>query len=142
RSRGDDRRPQGQGDRDPRPAGRILRPLRLDSRLRRHQAGTVRADRRGAVGSLGSRCIARSARASGKARRGGLARTFPRGWRPSTGACVILTRLALALAAALAVAAMTAPPAPTPSDGLLKWPDLLQRPRPEPDATVHYGPGS
>jgi acetyl esterase/lipase len=55
---------------------------------------------------------------------------------------VILTRLALALVAALAVPAMTAPaPTPPPADGLLKWPDLLQRPRPEPDASVHYGPG-
>ena len=55
---------------------------------------------------------------------------------------MILTRLALALAAALAVPAMTAPPPPPPADGLLKWPDLLKRPRPEPDASVHYGPGS
>src|SRR4051812_34587335 len=38
---------------------------------------------------------------------------------------------------------MTAPSAPPPhTDGLLTWPDLLQRPRPEPDAMVHYGPGS
>ena len=35
---------------------------------------------------------------------------------------------------------MSAPSAPPPhSDGLLAWPDLLERPRPEPDATVHYG---
>jgi acetyl esterase/lipase len=34
---------------------------------------------------------------------------------------------------------MSAPPAPPPADQLMKWPDLLQRPRPEPDATVHYG---
>ncbi|MBV9932589.1 MAG: alpha/beta hydrolase [Alphaproteobacteria bacterium] len=34
---------------------------------------------------------------------------------------------------------MSAPPAPPPADHLMKWPDLLQRPRPEPDATVRYG---
>jgi acetyl esterase/lipase len=54
---------------------------------------------------------------------------------------VRLLRLALALLAALAVPAMTAA-APPPADHLLKWPDLLERPRPEPDATVHYGPGA
>jgi len=54
---------------------------------------------------------------------------------------VRLLRLALALLAALAVPAMTAP-APPPPDHLMKWPDLLERPRPEPDATVRYGPAA
>jgi acetyl esterase/lipase len=55
---------------------------------------------------------------------------------------VIFRRLALTLAAALAVSAVSIPAAPPPpphADGLLKWPALLKRPRPEPDATLHYG---
>jgi acetyl esterase/lipase len=72
-------------------------------------------------------------------------------------------KLALPLAAALAAAAMAAPsppadpapqaPAPAPASAhaasgaahaapqrpLLTWPDLLARPRPAPDASVHYG---
>lgn len=34
---------------------------------------------------------------------------------------------------------MTAPPAPPPSRQLMAWPDLLKRPRPEPDETIRYG---
>jgi acetyl esterase/lipase len=38
---------------------------------------------------------------------------------------------------------MTAPPAPPPpADNLMKWPDLLERTRPEPDAIVRYGPAA
>lgn len=53
--------------------------------------------------------------------------------------------LALGLFAALAGCSMTdqspspAPAAVAASTELLKWPDLLERPRPEPDATVEYG---
>jgi acetyl esterase/lipase len=53
--------------------------------------------------------------------------------------------LALGLLAALAGCSMTSPapsPAPIASAApgeLLKWPDLLERPRPEPTATVNYG---
>lgn len=49
--------------------------------------------------------------------------------------------LALALAAALAACSVTEPPSPPPADAqaLLTWPDLLKRPRPEPDATIRYG---
>ena len=58
-----------------------------------------------------------------------------------------MTRLAkpLALAASLALAACsvdspTPPPAPTPTPGtLMTWPDLLERPRSEPTATIDYG---
>ncbi len=48
----------------------------------------------------------------------------------------------LALAAALALAAGTmAAPSPPPPDphGLMTWPDLLGRPRPQPNAAIHYG---
>lgn len=50
----------------------------------------------------------------------------------------------LALAGALALAAWPvtgAPSLPAPSGpgGLMAWPDLLGRPRPRPDASVHYG---
>ncbi|MFN3944754.1 MAG: alpha/beta hydrolase family protein [Allosphingosinicella sp.] len=36
---------------------------------------------------------------------------------------------------------MTNPPLPAPSgpDGLMVWPDLLERPRPQPDETIRYG---
>jgi acetyl esterase/lipase len=47
--------------------------------------------------------------------------------------------LALAAALALAAGAMAAPNPPPPDHPLLTWPDLLGRPRPEPDAIVHYG---
>jgi acetyl esterase/lipase len=49
--------------------------------------------------------------------------------------------LALALAAALAGCSVSQPPAPPPSaqPELMKWPALLERPRPEPDATIAYG---
>jgi acetyl esterase/lipase len=48
--------------------------------------------------------------------------------------------LALTLAAALAASAVTGPPPPPAhSEALLTWPDLLNRPRPEPDATIRYG---
>jgi acetyl esterase/lipase len=52
--------------------------------------------------------------------------------------------LALAILAGLAACSVTAPPAPpapsaAPQPELMKWPALLQRPRPEPDATVRYG---
>lgn len=58
-----------------------------------------------------------------------------------------MTRLGkpLALAASLALAACsvdssTPAPAPTPTPGaLMTWPDLLERPRPEPSATIDYG---
>jgi acetyl esterase/lipase len=51
----------------------------------------------------------------------------------------------LALAAALALAAcMASTPTSTQRpgsgpDGLMRWPDLLERPRPEPDSTISYG---
>lgn len=54
--------------------------------------------------------------------------------------------LALALAAALAACAVDRPtsePAPAAAGAapaLMKWPDLLERPRPEPDRTIAYGP--
>ncbi|MEA3032408.1 MAG: hypothetical protein QOH86_424, partial [Sphingomonadales bacterium] len=53
-------------------------------------------------------------------------------------------RLALTLAAALAACTVPEPPAPPPAEqadtqALLTWPDLLKRPRPEPDATIRYG---
>lgn len=51
-------------------------------------------------------------------------------------------RLLLALAAGLALAgcAMTDTPAtPERPDSLMIWPDLLERPRPEPDAEIRYG---
>jgi len=34
---------------------------------------------------------------------------------------------------------MTAPPTTPPARQLMKWPDLLKRPRPEPDETLSYG---
>jgi acetyl esterase/lipase len=49
--------------------------------------------------------------------------------------------LALILAPALAACAMaqqSTPPPPRP-DGLMIWPDLLERARPRPDATISYG---
>ena len=51
------------------------------------------------------------------------------------------TALALALAAALAGCSVSEPPAPPPSaqPELMKWPALLERPRPEPEATIAYG---
>jgi len=54
-----------------------------------------------------------------------------------------LLALAAAAATALAACAVTEPPAPTraprPQAELMKWPDLLERPRPEPDSTISYG---
>ncbi len=48
--------------------------------------------------------------------------------------------LALILAAALAACAVsTTTPKASGADGLLVWPDLLERPRPEPNNTVAYG---
>jgi acetyl esterase/lipase len=49
--------------------------------------------------------------------------------------------LALLIAPALAACAMaqTSPPPPNRPDGLLLWPDLLERPRPLPTATFAYG---
>lgn len=49
--------------------------------------------------------------------------------------------LALALLLALAAGSVTASGQGTASgaDGLMVWPDLLQRPRPQPDATISYG---
>jgi acetyl esterase/lipase len=49
--------------------------------------------------------------------------------------------LALLLALALAACAMAQPDTPMPHrpDGLMIWPDLLARARPQPTATVHYG---
>ncbi|MEA3053456.1 MAG: hypothetical protein QOG72_2359 [Sphingomonadales bacterium] len=49
--------------------------------------------------------------------------------------------LALALAAALAGCSVPEPaPSPPPArPELMKWPALLERPRPEPDATIAYG---
>jgi acetyl esterase/lipase len=53
--------------------------------------------------------------------------------------------LALAFALALAACAMAQQPSP-PShrgpDGLMAWPDLLERPRPRPSATLPYGTGT
>ncbi|HYJ52172.1 MAG TPA: alpha/beta hydrolase [Allosphingosinicella sp.] len=49
--------------------------------------------------------------------------------------------LALSLALALAACAMpeTSQPSPSPADRLMTWPDLLERPRPQPTATLSYG---
>jgi acetyl esterase/lipase len=51
--------------------------------------------------------------------------------------------LALAAALALAACSVTSPtPAPAPTAtpaALMTWPDLLERPRPEPSATIEYG---
>ena len=50
--------------------------------------------------------------------------------------------LAAALALALAACAMSEEPPPAKAsgaDGLMVWPDLLQRTRPEPDRTIEYG---
>jgi acetyl esterase/lipase len=51
--------------------------------------------------------------------------------------------LALAAASALAACSVTSPtPAPAPTAtpaALMTWPDLLERPRPEPSATIEYG---
>ena len=52
--------------------------------------------------------------------------------------------LALLLALALAACAMAQPSPPTPHrpDGLMIWPDLLERPRPQPDRDrSRYGAG-
>jgi acetyl esterase/lipase len=52
-----------------------------------------------------------------------------------------LKPLALAAVLALAAGAMAAP-SPPPSEAparLMTWPDLLRRPRPQPNATIHYG---
>src|SRR4051812_20720119 len=51
------------------------------------------------------------------------------------------TALAFAFCAALAGCSVSQPPAPPPSPQpeLMKWPALLERPRPEPDATIAYG---
>ncbi len=50
--------------------------------------------------------------------------------------------LALALLGALAGCSVSEPPAPPPQPQpeLMKWPALLERPRPEPEATIAYGP--
>jgi acetyl esterase/lipase len=52
--------------------------------------------------------------------------------------------LALGLALALAACAMAQPSPPPPNrpDGLMIWPDLLERVRPQPTATVAYGPAA
>jgi len=50
-------------------------------------------------------------------------------------ALALLSGLALA---ACAVSQATPPPATGP-DGLMAWPDLLERPRPSPDASIAYG---
>src|SRR3712207_1248876 len=51
--------------------------------------------------------------------------------------------LALVTALALAACSVNSPtptPAPTAAPtALMKWPDLLERPRPEPSATIEYG---
>src|SRR5688500_11452462 len=49
--------------------------------------------------------------------------------------------LALAAALALAAQAMSSEAVfkPSGADGLLVWPDLLERPRPEPDHVIRYG---
>lgn len=48
--------------------------------------------------------------------------------------------LALTAALALAGCAMNdTPPSPERADGLMVWPDLLERPRPEPSAEIRYG---
>lgn len=53
----------------------------------------------------------------------------------------IVNPLALAAALALAASAVSSEAASNASgaDGLLVWPDLLERPRPEPDASFRYG---
>lgn len=51
----------------------------------------------------------------------------------------ILNPLALALGLALAGCAMDEAPPSTPQAELMAWPDLLERPRPSPDATIAYG---
>jgi acetyl esterase/lipase len=52
-----------------------------------------------------------------------------------------LVPLAAALSIALAACAVkeTPPPAPIAAAELMKWPDLLKRPRPEPDEVIRYG---
>ncbi|HEY0413705.1 MAG TPA: alpha/beta hydrolase [Allosphingosinicella sp.] len=51
-----------------------------------------------------------------------------------------LVPLAAAVAIALAGCSVTEPPAPpAPAAPLMTWPDLMQRQRPEPDATLAYG---
>jgi len=53
-----------------------------------------------------------------------------------------LKPLALIVAPALAACAMAQPSNPTPPhrpDGLMIWPDLLERTRPQPDSTIRYG---
>lgn len=49
--------------------------------------------------------------------------------------------LALLGALALAACAMAQPSSPSPRgpDGLMAWPDLLERPRPQPSTTIPYG---
>jgi acetyl esterase/lipase len=56
----------------------------------------------------------------------------------------IAKRLALAAVLALAACSMSAPTSPPPEQagptaGLMTWPDLLERPRPMPDASFPYG---
>jgi acetyl esterase/lipase len=53
----------------------------------------------------------------------------------------LVSSLALALVAGLAACAVTtdAPPPPEPATKLLVWPDLLERDRPAPTASVTYG---
>ena len=52
--------------------------------------------------------------------------------------------LALLLSLALAACAMTTdePSQRNRPDGLMVWPDLLERPRPQPNATLSYGPAA
>jgi acetyl esterase/lipase len=52
-----------------------------------------------------------------------------------------IKELALAAALALAACAMAEPGPPPPDEPnrLMTWPDLLDRPRPQPTATIHYG---
>ncbi|HYI64885.1 MAG TPA: alpha/beta hydrolase [Allosphingosinicella sp.] len=56
---------------------------------------------------------------------------------------LFLKSLALVSGLALAACAVsqTTPPAGSGPDGLMAWPDLLGRPRPQPDATISYGSG-
>ena len=58
--------------------------------------------------------------------------------------CRPLKLLALALAPALAACAVATNDQPKASgpDGLLAWPDLVERPRPEPNAEIRYGSDS
>jgi acetyl esterase/lipase len=52
----------------------------------------------------------------------------------------LILLLALAAAPALAGCSVTQSPASPPDPaGLMTWPDLLERPRPEPDSTIRYG---